>query len=70
MPFINPDMIRKAAMYCAIFSSITSQPANTTKTVMKALSRMKSTEMPSTPRKYCTLKRGIQGISSTNCMPT
>ena len=37
-------------MYCATRFSITSQPAITTSTVMKLLSRMNSTEMPSTPR--------------------
>jgi hypothetical protein len=37
-------------MYCATLSWITSQPASTTSMVMKLLSRMNSTEMPSTPR--------------------
>ena len=50
MPFIRPDMIRKAAMYWATFSLITSQPAITTMTVMKALRMTNHTEMPSTPR--------------------
>ncbi len=56
-------------MYWATFSWITSQPASTTMMVMKLLSRTNSTEMPSTPRKYLMLKRGIQGAISTNCMP-
>ena len=30
MPFMRPDMIRKAAMYCATFDWMTSQPAPTT----------------------------------------
>ena len=37
-------------MYCATCFSITFQPAITTSSVMKLLSRMNSTEMPSTPR--------------------
>ena len=36
-------------MYCATFFSITTQPAQTASMVMKLLSRMNSTEMPSTP---------------------
>ena len=43
-------MIRKAAKYCATRVSITVQPAITTRMVMKLLSRMKISEMPSTPR--------------------
>jgi len=50
MPFIRPDMIRNAAMYCETLFWITCQPAATTMMVMKALSSTKSTEMPSTPR--------------------
>ncbi len=42
-------MTRNAAMYWATLSRITSQPAITTSTVMKLLSRIKSTLMPSTP---------------------
>ena len=37
-------------MYCATFFSITFQPAITTSRVVKLVSRMNSTEMPSTPR--------------------
>jgi len=50
MPFIRPDMIRNAAMYCATFVWMTSQPAITTITVMKAFRITNQTEMPSTPR--------------------
>ncbi len=56
-------------MYCATLSLMTSQPAITTRMVMKLLSRMKRTEMPSTPSKYSTLNRGIQDRCSTNCIP-
>ena len=49
-PIIRPERIRKDAMYCATFSSMTSQPATTTMTVMKAVSSGNQTEMPSTPR--------------------
>ncbi len=49
MPFMSPDMTRKAPMYWACFSSMTSQPAITTKTVMKLLRMMKGIEIPSTP---------------------
>ena len=49
-PFNRPDMMRKAAMYCATFFWIDAQPAITTSTVIKLFSRMNSTEMPSTPR--------------------
>ena len=51
MPFMRPDMIRKAAMYCPTLLWITSQPAITTITVMKLLRITNSIEMPSTPRK-------------------
>ena len=49
-PIMMPDMIRKDAIYCATRFSITRHPANTTMGVKKAVSRMNSTEMPSTPR--------------------
>jgi len=49
-PLMRPDMIRKAAMYCATLSSITRQPAITTSTVMKLFNRISGIEMPSTPR--------------------
>ncbi len=49
VPFNSPDMTRNAAMYCATFTLITSQPAITTRIVMKLFSRMNRTEMPSTP---------------------
>ena len=49
-PLTSPDMIRNAAMYCATRLVITSQPAQTTSTVIRLFSRMNSTEMPSTPR--------------------
>jgi hypothetical protein len=44
-------MIRNAAIYCATRFSITTQPAQTASTVMKLLSRISRTEMPSTPRR-------------------
>jgi hypothetical protein len=50
MPFIKPDMIRKAALYWATLFWMTSQPAATTMMVMKALRMTNSIEMPSTPR--------------------
>ena len=50
MPFMRPDMIRKAAMYCATRDWMTCQPATTTMMVMKLLSSTNSIEMPSTPR--------------------
>ncbi len=56
-------------MYWACFSSITSQPAMTTMTVMKLFRMTKGIEMPSTPSAYWTLKRVIQGACSTNCIP-
>ena len=37
-------------MYCATRFSITFQPAITTSTVVKLVSRINSMEMPSTPR--------------------
>ena len=37
-------------MYCATRDWITSQPDQTTSSVMKLLSMTNSTEMPSTPR--------------------
>ena len=37
-------------MYCATLSSITSQPAITTNTVMIAVSSTNHTDSPSTPR--------------------
>ena len=43
-------MIRNADMYCETRDWITSQPASTTSTVTKLLSRMNRTEIPSTPR--------------------
>jgi hypothetical protein len=60
-------MIRNAAMYCATRVWMTSQPAHTTISVMKLFSSTNSTEMPSTPRKYQTSKRGIHSPRSTNC---
>ena len=50
MPFISPDMMRKAAMYCATRLWMTCQPAITTMMVIKELSRMNHTERPSIPR--------------------
>ena len=44
-------MIRNAAMYCATRVWITSQPAQTTNTVVRLFSSTNSIEMPSTPRK-------------------
>ena len=38
-------------MYCATRAWITSQPAQTTSSVMKLLRSTNSIEMPSTPRK-------------------
>ena len=38
-------------MYWATFSWMTSQPASTTSTVVKVVSRISGMEMPSTPRK-------------------
>ncbi len=55
-------------MYWPTRCSITVQPAMTTSTVTNELSSTNSTEMPSTPRWYQTLKRGIQASFSTNCM--
>ena len=49
-PLMSPDMMRNAAMYCATRTLITSHPAHTTSSVMKALRMTNSTEMPSTPR--------------------
>jgi len=43
-------MIRKAAMYWATRFWITSQPAITTSTVEKVVSRISGMAMPSTPR--------------------
>jgi len=37
-------------MYCATLSSMTSQPATTTNTVMIAVSSTNQTDNPSTPR--------------------
>ena len=39
-------------MYWAMRSSMTSQAATTTKTVISAVSGMNHSEMPSMPRKY------------------
>ncbi len=44
-------------MYCDTRFSITSQPASTTSTVMKAVSGTNHSEMPSMPREYWMLKR-------------
>ncbi len=49
-PTINPDMMRKDAMYWATRFWMTSQPASTTMMVVKLVSRISGTEMPSTPR--------------------
>jgi hypothetical protein len=49
-PIIRPDRIRKAAMYWLTLRVITSQPAITTITLMKAVSSTNHSEMPSTPR--------------------
>jgi len=43
-------MMRNAAKYCDTRVSITVHPAITTRMVMKLFKRMKSSEMPSTPR--------------------
>src|SRR5258706_10080322 len=61
-------MSRKAPRYWPTRFSITVQPATTTSGVMKELSSTNSIEMPSTPRWYQTLKRGIHSWRSTNCM--
>ena len=47
-------------MYWLTRSVITFQAEMTTITVMNAVSGMNQTEMPSTPRRYQTLKRAIQ----------
>ena len=49
-PIISPERMRKAPMYWLTRYSITSQPAITTMTVMKAVSNTNQREMPSTPR--------------------
>ena len=43
-------MIKKAAMYCAIRSSIDRHEAMTTITVVKLVKRIKGTANPSTPK--------------------
>ena len=48
-------MIRKDPMYCGTCLQITRQPASTTSTVVKVVSRMRGMEMPSTPSRYQTL---------------
>ena len=49
-PTMIPDRIRNAPMYWCTRSVITSQPAITTMSVMKAVSSTNQMEMPSTPR--------------------
>src|SRR5690606_29944933 len=46
----QPDRIRKEAMYCDTRLVMTSHPASTTITVMKAVSSTNQIEMPSMPR--------------------
>ena len=50
-PLMRPDWIRKAAMYWATRVSITSQPAQTTTSVIRLFRSTSSIEKPSTPRK-------------------
>jgi hypothetical protein len=47
---MKPDRNRNDAMYWATRSCITSQPAITTRIVVKLLSRISSSDMPSMPR--------------------
>ena len=50
-PIMSPSMMRNAAWYCATFVSITFQAEMMTSTVLKLVSRISSSEMPSIPRR-------------------
>ncbi len=49
-PIIRPSMIRKAARYCATRLVTEFHAAMITGTVMKVVSRISGSAMPSTPR--------------------
>jgi hypothetical protein len=56
-------------MYCACFSSMTSQPASTTITVMKAVEQDEGHGNAVHAEEVLHVEAGIQGACSTNCMP-
>ena len=49
-PIMRPDIIKKAAIYCATLSLIDRHEAITTITVVKLVKRIKGTAKPSTPK--------------------
>ena len=48
-PTISPSRIRNAARYCAVRSVMTFQPATMMRMVVKVVSRISGSAMPSTP---------------------